>query len=66
MENFLKPFSLSDKVAVVTGASEGIGEALGLAESGAELIVCSRRKAELKEVQAQIERKGRRDAPPLT
>ena len=58
----MRQFSLSDKVAVVTGASEGIGEALalGLAEAGAEIIICSRREEKLKQVQAQIQQKGRR------
>jgi 2-deoxy-D-gluconate 3-dehydrogenase len=58
----MRQFSLADKVAVVTGASEGIGEALalGLAEAGAEIIICSRREAKLKQVQAQIQQKGRR------
>ena len=62
MGDLLKQFSLEGKVAVVTGASEGIGEglALGLAEAGAEVILCSRREAKLKEVKAEIERTGRR------
>jgi len=56
----LKQFSLDGKVAVITGASEGIGEALalGLAEVGAEVILCSRREAKLKEVQAQMNKTG--------
>jgi len=58
----MRQFSLSDKVAVVTGASEGIGEALarGMAEAGADVLICSRREAKLKQVQVQIEQKGRR------
>ena len=62
MKDLMRQFSLSDKVAVVTGASEGIGEALalGLAEAGAEIIICSRREEKLKQVQAQIQQKGRR------
>jgi len=58
----LKQFSLDGKVAVITGASEGIGEALalGLAEVGAEVILCSRREAKLKEVQAQMNKTGLR------
>jgi len=62
LKDLMRQFSLSDKVAVVTGASEGIGEALalGLAEAGAEIIICSRREAKLKQVQAQIQQKGRR------
>ena len=54
-------FKLTDKVAVVTGASEGIGKgiAIGLAEAGADIIVCSRREEKLKEVKADIEKTGR-------
>ncbi|MFW2365781.1 MAG: SDR family NAD(P)-dependent oxidoreductase, partial [Desulforhopalus sp.] len=52
MESHLRQFDITDKVAVVTGASEGIGRdiALGLARAGADLIVCSRREEILKEV----------------
>jgi NAD(P)-dependent dehydrogenase (short-subunit alcohol dehydrogenase family) len=62
LRDLLKQFSLADRVAVVTGASEGIGEALalGLAEAGAEVIICSRREARLKEVQGEIEKVGGR------
>ena len=39
-------FSLKDKVAIVTGGSRGIGEAIakGLAEQGATLVLCSRKQ----------------------
>jgi len=62
LTDLMRQFSLSDKVAVVTGASEGIGEALarGMAEAGADVLICSRREAKLKQVQVQIEQKGRR------
>jgi len=62
LKDLMRQFSLSDKVAVVTGASEGIGEALarGMAEAGADVLICSRREAKLKQVQVQIEQKGRR------
>ncbi|MEW6673636.1 MAG: glucose 1-dehydrogenase [Thermodesulfobacteriota bacterium] len=55
-------FKLTDKVAVVTGASEGIGSAIamGLAEAGADIVVCSRREEKLKVVKTDIEKTGRR------
>ncbi len=60
MGNFLDRFSLAEKVAIVTGASEGIGEAiaLGLAEAGAKVVICSRREEKLKNVKAEIEKMG--------
>ena len=62
MGDDLNRFSLTNRVAVVTGASEGIGEAiaLGLAGAGADVIVCSRREEKLKGVKAEIEKRGRR------
>lgn len=55
-------FDLSGKVALVTGASRGIGEAiaLGLAEAGADLIIASRRMEGLQPVAAKIEALGRK------
>jgi 2-deoxy-D-gluconate 3-dehydrogenase len=60
--DLLDRFSLSGRVAVVTGASEGIGKAiaLGLAEAGAAVMICSRREEILKGVKAEIERMDRR------
>ena len=62
MDDHLNRFSLKDKVAIVTGASEGIGRAIatGLAEAGADLIICSRREEKLREVKTEIEKLGRR------
>ena len=62
MNNHLDLFKLTDKIAIVTGASEGIGRdmAIGLAKAGADVIVCSRREEKLKEVKAEIESLGRR------
>ncbi len=55
-------FSLKGKVALVTGASRGIGEAaaLGLAEAGADIALASRKLPDLERVAGQIEKKGRK------
>jgi len=62
MNDRMDRFMLTGKVAVVTGASEGIGSALaiGMAEAGADIIICSRREEKLREVKAEIEKTGRR------
>ena len=62
MTTYLDQFDLSGRVAVVTGASEGIGRdmALDLARAGADLIVCSRREQKLNEVKKEIEDIGRK------
>ena len=53
---------LGGKVAVVVGGSTGIGRALslGLAEAGADVVACARRKDPVAEVAAEIEARGRR------
>jgi 2-deoxy-D-gluconate 3-dehydrogenase len=53
------------KVALVTGASTGLGRAtaLALAEAGADLVVTSRSLERLREVCAEIETRGRRAVP---
>ncbi|RJP78487.1 MAG: glucose 1-dehydrogenase, partial [Desulfobacteraceae bacterium] len=52
--------SLQDKVALITGASRGIGEAvaLALAECGAHCILVSRKLEGLNTVAAKIKEKG--------
>ena len=52
--------SLSAKVAIVTGGGTGIGRglALALAQEGARLVVCGRRKAPLEETVQTIWRAG--------
>ena len=57
-----KYFGLDEKVALVTGASRGLGKAIaiGLAEAGADVIVVSRDEARLRETAAEIERLGRK------
>jgi short-subunit dehydrogenase len=53
---------LTDKRALVTGASSGIGRALALelARQGADLVLLARRAERLEEVAAEISRLGRR------
>ncbi len=53
-------FNFSGKTAIVTGAGRGIGKAiaLGLAEAGANVAICSRNQAELDAVAAEIRAKG--------
>jgi NAD(P)-dependent dehydrogenase (short-subunit alcohol dehydrogenase family) len=51
---------LSGKVALVTGASSGLGEqfAITLAKAGAQVVLASRRVERLKELRARIEADG--------
>jgi len=58
----LDRFKLDGKVAVVTGASSGLGVAfaIALAEAGADIAVCARRADRLEETRAQVEALGRR------
>ncbi|CAE8595588.1 unnamed protein product [Polarella glacialis] len=53
---------LAGKVALITGASSGIGRgvALALASEGAAVVVCARRKELLDSLKAEIEAKGGR------
>ena len=62
MESFLDKFRVPEKVALVTGASRGIGRAiaLGLAEAGADVVICSRRLPDLEKVADEIKSLGRK------
>jgi len=55
-------FDLSNRVAVVTGGSRGIGRAiaLGLAEAGADVVATSRNIESVKKVTEEIRDRGRR------
>jgi len=58
-------FGLQDKVAIVTGGSQGIGRAiaLGLAQAGAHVVLAKypdKRQDEVKAVKAEIEALGRK------
>jgi NAD(P)-dependent dehydrogenase (short-subunit alcohol dehydrogenase family) len=58
----LPSFGLDGRLAVITGASEGIGRAFALAYSraGAEVVLASRTREKLLEVQRSIEAAGGR------
>jgi NAD(P)-dependent dehydrogenase (short-subunit alcohol dehydrogenase family) len=65
MKTDYSSFGLKDKIAIVTGASQGIGRAIaiGLAQAGAHLVLAKHpegRHAEIGEVKAEIEALGRR------
>src|SRR4051794_40968130 len=55
-------FSLDGKVAVVTGASSGLGVAFaqGFAEAGADVVLGARRVERLADTAALVEAAGRR------
>jgi NAD(P)-dependent dehydrogenase (short-subunit alcohol dehydrogenase family) len=55
-------FDLSGKIALVTGASRGIGKALavGLAEHGADVVLVARTKEALDRTAVEVEAHGRR------
>lgn len=58
----LPSFRLDGRVAVVSGASSGLGVtiALGLAEAGADVVLAARRSDRLAETAARVEAAGRR------
>lgn len=62
MSAILDGFRLDGKVAIVTGASSGLGVdfAIGLAEAGADLAICARRVERLEATAEQVRSLGRR------
>jgi NAD(P)-dependent dehydrogenase (short-subunit alcohol dehydrogenase family) len=64
-------FGLQDKIAIVTGPSQGIGRAIamGLARAGAHLVLAkhpANRQEEVRQLQAEIEELGRRTLLVIT
>ena len=58
-------FTLQGKVAIVTGGSRCMGEgiALGFAEAGADVALCSRNLADVEQVADKIGKLGRKALP---
>jgi NAD(P)-dependent dehydrogenase (short-subunit alcohol dehydrogenase family) len=58
----LDKFKLDGKVAIVTGASSGLGVAFaeGLADAGADIAICARRVEKLEATREKVEATGRR------
>ena len=62
MSRDLSSFGLEDQIAIVTGASQGIGQtlAIALAQAGADVALVSRTRSDLEAVAEEIEAAGRR------
>ena len=58
-------FDLTGKVAIVTGASRGLGVsfARGLAKAGAHLVICARNLGQLEQVAEELRRYGKEVIP---
>ena len=58
-------FSLDHKVALITGASRGIGKAIAscFAEAGADVVIAARKQEELDRAAGEISASGRRCLP---
>ena len=58
-------FDLSGKVAIITGASQGIGRTMAtvISESGASIVCVARSKQKIEELSSEIHNKGGRAIP---
>ena len=58
----LSQFALTDKIAIVTGSSRGIGRsiALGFAKAGAHLVILSRHLSQVEKVAEEVKSLGRK------
>ena len=56
----IKQFDLTDKVAIITGSSKGIGKSIakGLAIHGAKVVISSRKQEAVDEVVEAFENEG--------
>jgi 2-deoxy-D-gluconate 3-dehydrogenase len=71
LSNDYSSFGLQDKIAIVTGPSQGIGRAIaiGLAQAGAHLVLAKHpegRHEEVRQLQSEIESMGRKAAIVVT
>ena len=57
----MRAFSLEEQVAVVTGASRGIGRAIAraMADAGADLVLVGRKRETLDKVTDEVESRGK-------
>lgn len=64
-KNIIDLFRLDGKVAIVTGASRGLGQgmAIGLAEAGADIVAVSTNLKNLDETVAAVQKLGRKVLP---
>ena len=67
MERLDQPFDLSGKVALVTGASRGLGKAMSvaLAQAGCDVAVNARNPEALSGVIQEIQKLGRKAHPVI-
>ena len=59
-KDIFPPFSLNGKVALITGASRGIGEGIArtYSRAGARLVICSRKEKNIHETATKIQKNG--------